>query len=85
MRKWKAMLALALVALLLLIPAACKRKLPLTVIDGDTVYYTPKGKSYHSTKDCPTLSRSSVILDASLDTAARKPRADACDICVKQK
>lgn len=84
MRK-KALLALVLVALLLFIPAACKRKLPLAVNDGDTVYYTPKGKSYHSTEECPTLSRSKILWKAPLDTAARKPRADACDICVKQK
>lgn len=83
MRKWKAMLALALVALLLLIPAACKRKLPLTVIDGDTVYYAPKGKSYHSTKDCPTLKHSNDIKSGYLNILLSVPKADACDVCIQ--
>lgn len=44
----------------------------------DTVYWTPNGKSYHSTKDCPTLSRSKTILSG---TQSESNKSDACDKC----
>lgn len=42
----------------------------------DYVYWTPNGKSYHSTKDCPTLSRSKVIHEGH-----NCPKTDPCDVC----
>ncbi len=42
----------------------------------DYVYWTPNGKSYHSTKDCPTLSRSKVIYEG-----YNCPKTDPCDVC----
>lgn len=48
--------------------------------DNQTVYYTPNGKSYHSTPNCSTLSRSKTILEGPLSQSGKK---DACDRCVK--
>ena len=48
--------------------------------DDQTVYYTPNGKSYHSTPNCSTLSRSKTILEGPLSQSGKK---DACDRCVK--
>ncbi len=45
---------------------------------GDIVYWTPKGKSYHTTKSCPTLSRSKTILSG---TQAESGKSDPCDRC----
>lgn len=42
------------------------------------VYWTPKGKSYHFSKDCPTLSRSKTILSGPLPEC---PKSDPCDRC----
>ena len=42
----------------------------------DYVYWTPNGKSYHSTKDCPTLSRSKVIYEG-----YNCPKTDPCNVC----
>lgn len=42
------------------------------------VYWTPKGKSYHFSKDCPTLSRSKTILSGPLSEC---PKSDPCDRC----
>ncbi len=42
------------------------------------VYWTPNGKSYHSRKNCPTLSRSKTILEG---TIAQSGKSDACDKC----
>lgn len=43
-----------------------------------TVYWTPNGKSYHTTKDCSTLSRSKTILSGTL---AESGKSDPCDQC----
>ncbi len=43
-----------------------------------TVYWTPNGKSYHTTKSCPTLSRSKTILSG---TVAQSGKKDPCDRC----
>ena len=43
---------------------------------GGTVYWVPNGKVYHSTKDCPTLSRSKTILSGSPPSGRRK-----CKVC----
>lgn len=46
--------------------------------NSEVVYWTPKGKSYHSSKDCPTLSRSKTILSGS---QAESGKSDPCDRC----
>ena len=43
-----------------------------------TVYWTPNGKSYHTTKSCPTLSRSKTILEG---TISESGKSDPCDKC----
>ncbi|MGL5354098.1 MAG: DNA/RNA non-specific endonuclease [Clostridium sp.] len=43
-----------------------------------TVYWTPNGKSYHTTKACSTLSRSKTILSG---TQAESGKSDPCDKC----
>ena len=37
---------------------------------GGTVYWTPNGEVYHSTKDCPSLGRSKTILSGSISESA---------------
>lgn len=32
-------------------------------IAGEIIYITPKGKKYHSTRDCKTLARSKKIIE----------------------
>ena len=43
-----------------------------------TVYWTPNGKSYHTTKSCSTLSRSKTILSG---TMSESGKYDPCDRC----
>ncbi|MEG1416845.1 MAG: MBL fold metallo-hydrolase [Clostridium sp.] len=45
---------------------------------GETVYWTPNGKSYHSTNTCSTLSRSKVINSGTLSQSGK---SDPCDKC----
>ena len=45
---------------------------------SDIVYWTSKGKSYHSSKSCSTLSKSKNILEGSL---AESGKDDPCDRC----
>ncbi len=45
------------------------------------VYWTPKGKSYHSRESCPTLSRSKTILSGSVSEAKNSGHGDPCNIC----
>lgn len=47
-----------------------------------TVYFTPKGKSYHSTQSCRTLARSKTILSGSIQDAINSGHGDQCDVCV---
>lgn len=42
------------------------------------VYWTPNGKSYHSRKNCSTLSRSKVINEGTLEESNK---SDPCDVC----
>lgn len=42
------------------------------------VYWTPNGKSYHTTKNCSTLSRSKTILSG---TISESGKYDPCDRC----
>lgn len=46
--------------------------------NGEIVYWTPKGKSYHTTTSCPTLSRSKTILSG---TQSESGKSDPCDRC----
>jgi len=43
-----------------------------------TVYWTPNGKSYHTTKSCSTLSRSKTVLEG---TITESGKSDPCDRC----
>ena len=57
---------------------------PASEPDADkTVYYTRGGKSYHYSKDCPTLSRSKEIIKGKLSDALKAGKSDPCDRCVK--
>ncbi|KMT23024.1 ComEC/Rec2 family competence protein [Clostridium cylindrosporum] len=49
------------------------------VSNGETVYWTPKGKSYHSTTSCPTLSRSKIINSGTIEESGKY---DPCDKCM---
>ena len=42
------------------------------------VYWTPKGKSYHSTKDCSALAKSKTILSGTIEESDKQ---DPCDRC----
>lgn len=46
--------------------------------NSSAVYWTPKGKSYHTTKNCPTLSRSKTILEGTIEESGKY---DPCDRC----
>ena len=46
--------------------------------NSGTVYWTPNGKSYHTTKSCPTLSRSKTILEGTIEQSGKY---DPCDKC----
>ena len=45
---------------------------------SEIVYWTPNGKSYHTTKSCSTLSRSKTIHSG---TQAQSGKSDPCDRC----
>lgn len=45
---------------------------------GAAVYWTPNGSVYHSTKNCPTLSRSRTIYSGS---KSKCPKKRACKVC----
>lgn len=51
---------------------------PESSTGGGTVYWTPNGKSYHTTDGCLTLSRSKTILSG---TQAESGKSDPCDRC----
>ena len=48
-----------------------------------TVYITPSGKSYHSTKNCTALKRSTKILSVSLQQAINQGKSDPCNLCAR--
>lgn len=48
------------------------------VTSSKIVYWTPNGKSYHTTKSCRTLSRSKTILEG---TVQESGKSDPCDVC----
>ena len=45
---------------------------------SEIVYWTPNGKSYHTTKNCSTLSRSKTILEGTIEQSGK---SDPCDRC----
>ncbi len=57
---------------------------PVKVVAEDTVYYTPNGKSYHSTEACTALAKSKIIKSATLAEAIETGHADPCDFCIEQ-
>ncbi|MGL5756511.1 MAG: ComEC/Rec2 family competence protein [Paraclostridium sp.] len=48
------------------------------VNEGEIVYWTPKGKSYHSSNSCQTLSKSKTILSGTKEESGKN---DPCDKC----
>lgn len=48
-----------------------------------TVYWVPNGKSYHVTRNCPTLKRSKKILEGTKQQAFAAGKTDPCNVCVK--
>lgn len=49
------------------------------VQSSQVVYWTPGGKSYHKSADCPTLSRSTTILSGNINEC---PKVDPCNVCI---
>nr|DAW41352.1 MAG TPA: Protein of unknown function (DUF4236) [Bacteriophage sp.] len=45
------------------------------------VYWTPNGKSYHTSSGCSTLSRSKTVLSGTLDEAIAAGKTDPCNVC----
>ena len=45
---------------------------------GTTVYWTPNGKVYHSTPNCPSLSRSKTILSGSIEESGKSRGCKNC-------
>lgn len=46
-----------------------------------TAYWTPKGKSYHFSKSCPSLARSKTIRTGTLQDALNAGKKDPCNNC----
>lgn len=51
-------------------------------VDENCVYFTPNGKSYHSTDDCVALVKSKTILSGTLEKAISQGKGDPCSKCV---
>lgn len=52
--------------------------------NSEIYYYVTNGNSYHSTPNCPSLSRSSEVFSASLDECIENGKDDPCDICINK-
>ena len=48
-----------------------------------TVYITPGGKSYHNSRNCTALKRSSTVLAVSYSEAINRGKSDPCNLCVR--
>lgn len=48
---------------------------------GATVYWTPNGSSYHSTQNCPSLSRSKNIESGTVTQAINSGHGNPCSRC----
>lgn len=46
-----------------------------------TVYWTPNGEKYHTTRDCPTLSRSKTIYSGTVAEAQANGKSEECKVC----
>lgn len=46
-----------------------------------TAYWTPAGRSYHFSRSCPSLSRSTTILSGTLQDALNARKTDPCNNC----
>ena len=51
-------------------------------LNKNCVYWTPNGKSYHSTKDCVALLNSTQIISGTLKQAIAAGKTDPCSKCV---
>ena len=51
-------------------------------LNANSVYWVPKGKSYHSTQDCVALLNSSQIINGTLEEAFTIGKTDPCSKCV---
>ncbi|MGL4571463.1 MAG: hypothetical protein ACRCVJ_10385, partial [Clostridium sp.] len=56
---------------------------PEVTPSSEVVYWTPKGKSYHTTKSCPTLSRSKTILSGSQSESGKSDPCDRCHLKIR--
>jgi hypothetical protein len=52
---------------------------------GDTVYWTPQGKSYHADPNCRLLARSKAVSSGTLAQAKAAEKTDPCDNCALPK
>ena len=50
-----------------------------------TVYFTPKGKSYHFDRNCKSLKRSKNVLQGILEEAINSRHSDPCNACAGGK
>lgn len=64
-------------------PAPTPDPEPSVTPTGGTYYWTPKGKSYHASRNCSTLRRSKTVLSGSLSDAMAAGKYDPCNICIK--
>ncbi|MCF0150650.1 MAG: hypothetical protein HUJ80_04485 [Firmicutes bacterium] len=56
-----------------------------TEYSDQDIYWTRWGKSYHTTSECPSLSRSKEVFQGTIDDALAANRNDPCDFCVLQE
>lgn len=54
------------------------------VAHAQTVYFTPNGKTFHTSKDCIALTRSKTIMEAD-QKEAKAHGLKACGICQRRK
>ena len=50
---------------------------------GGAYYWTPNGKSYHSTPNCRSLARSRTIYSGTLSDAKQSGKTDPCNNCIR--
>lgn len=58
--------------------------LSISAFGADTVYLTPKGKTFHNSKTCMSLSRAAVVYSSDRKTA-ESHGLKACGICYRQQ
>lgn len=84
----KKVIASALIALALVLPPVDMAKSAMlpglalpTYAASSTVYWTEKGKCWHTTKGCSTLSRSKNIKSGTVQQAKDAGKTKACSKC----